>query len=299
MRLSVRCPSSLIHLFGSASFLILALAACGHSAKKGPVEKAEAPPTDFTIPKADPNALSEAQEASVEVLYEHAFKFLKQRRFQEAAGAFDAVEREHPYSIWARRSMLMSAYAHYQSNEYDEAISAADRFIELHPGNKDAPYAYYLKAMCNYEQVQDVARDQQKTIDAMNALQDVLRRFPETEYARDSQLKLDLTRDQLAGREMSVGRYYEHRHEYVAAIGRFRTVIEIYQTTSHVPEALHRLVESYYALRLDGEAQAAAAVLGYNYPGSDWYKDSYRLLTSHGLKPKEQPDSWLTKTIKR
>lgn len=270
-------------LLSLALVAALGLAGCGSS-------KPEHPATQ-------PNLT----EAPVEDLYDSAFKLLKEKRYDEAAVAFDEVERQHPYSIWARRAMLMSAFAYYQANKYDDAVNSADRFISLHPGNKDAPYAYYLKAICDYEQISDVARDQQKTLDAMGALQDVVRRFPSSEYARDAQLKLDFTRDQLAAKEMHVGRYYLKRGEYVAAIGRFRTVIETYQTTNHVPEALHRLTESYFALGLDDEAQASAAVLGYNYPNSPWFKDSYKLLTQHGLpapNTKVAPDSWIARSLK-
>lgn len=255
-----------------------------------------------TKPPERPANLPAVAEAPVEDLYDRAFKLLNQKRYPEAAAAFDEVERQHPYSIWARRAMLMSAFAYYQANKYDDAINATDRFIQLHPGNKDAAYAYYLKAICNYEQISDVARDQQKTLDSMAALQDVVRRFPGTDYARDAQLKLDFTRDQLAAKEMYVGRYYLKRGEYVAAISRFRTVIETYQTTNHVPEALHRLVEAYFALGLDNEAQAAAAVLGYNYSESQWYKDSYKLVTGRGLPApniKNAPDSWIARSLKR
>ena len=178
----------------------------------------------------------------------------------------------------------MSAYCYYQGNKYSEAILASDRFITLHPGNKDAPYAYYLKAVSLYEQIVDVGRDQRRTEQAMAALSDLIKRFPQTDYARDARLKLDLTRDHLAGKEMSIGRYYLKRGEQVAAITRFRTVIEKYQTTSHVPEALHRLVEAYLSLGVVKEAQTAAAVLGHNYPGSEWYEDSFNLLGEYGAQ---------------
>ena len=221
-------------------------------------------------------------EMPVEQIYDVAFKELQRRRYANAAAAFDEVERQHPYSIWARRSMLMSAYSYYQANKYDDAIESADRFLSLHPGNKDAPYAYYLKAICYYEQISDVGRDQDKTLQALTALQDVVRRYPVSEYARDAQLKIDLTRDHLAGKEMYVGRYYLRHGQYVAAINRFKSVIETYQTTSHVPEALERLTEAYFAVGLNDEAQASAAVLGYNFPDSEWYEDSYALLEERG-----------------
>jgi len=173
---------------------------------------------------------------------------------------------------------LMSAFSYYSDGQYDDAILAVDRFIQLHPGNRDVAYAYYLKALSYYEQITDVGRDQRNTEQALLALNEVIRRFPDSGYARDSRLKLDLTRDHLAGKEMEVGRYYLNRSNYLAAINRFKTVIEDYQTTTHVPEALHRLSEAYTALGIEPEAQANAAVLGHNFPGSDWYIDSYELV---------------------
>ncbi len=232
-----------------------------------------------------PRPRAEAQEVPVEQLYSDALTQLDKGNWVPCAQGFDEVERQHPYSVWARRAILMSAFCYYQANKYTDSIQAADRFITLHPGNKDAPYAYYLKAVSLYEQIVDVGRDQRRTEQAMAALSDLIRRFPQTDYARDARLKLDLTRDHLAGKEMSIGRYYLKRGEQVAAISRFRTVIEKYQTTSHVPEALHRLVEAYLQLGVIKEAQTAAAVLGNNYPGSDWYEDTYSMMAEYGTKP--------------
>jgi outer membrane protein assembly factor BamD len=231
-----------------------------------------------------PRPRAEVRETPVEQLYQDALVQLDRANWIPCAQAFDEVERQHPYSVWARRAILMSAFCYYQANKYTESIQAADRFITLHPGNKDAPYAYYLKAVSLYEQIVDVGRDQRRTEQAMAALGDLIRRFPQTDYARDARLKLDLTRDHLAGKEMSIGRYYLKRGEQVAAIGRFRSVIEKYQTTSHVPEALHRLVESYLSLGVIKEARAAAAVLGHNYPGSEWYEDTFALMQEYGQK---------------
>ncbi len=234
-------------------------------------------------------------ETPVETLYNQAVDEMNKRRYAQAALRFDEVERQHPYSIWARRAMLMSAYSYYESNRYDEAILAANRFISLHPGNRDVAYAYYIIAVSFYEQISDVGRDQKMTEDALKALEDVVRRFPNSEYARDARLKIDLTRDHLAGKEMSVGRWYLRRDQHVAAINRFQNVIANYQTTSHVPEALHRLTESYLALGVLPEAQASAAVLGHNFPGSKWYQDSYDMLTKRNLVPKEDEASWATR----
>lgn len=220
-----------------------------------------------------------AQE--VEQLYNVAHDFADRKRWRIAAIAFDEVERQHPYSVWARRAQLMSAYSHYMSRNYDDAILASDRFLQLHPGNVSAPYAYYLKAVSYYNQIVDVGRDQDLTFKARDALVELIRRYPESTYSQDARLKLDLTNDHLAGKEMNVGRYYLHREEYLAALGRFQHVANKYETSSHVPEALHRLVEVDLALGLVVDAEKNAAVLGTNYPGSKWYERSYKLLTKN------------------
>ena len=222
-------------------------------------------------------------ERPVELLYANATRDLERKRYDTAIAYFEEVERQHPYSAWARRSMLMKAFAYYQGNDYEEAITAVDQFLSLHPGNKDAGYAYYLKAMCFYERIRDVGRDQDFTNNAVAALTDVVRRYPDTEYARDARLKLDLTNDHLAGKEMYIGRFYLKQNKHIAAINRFKKVLTDYQTTSHVPEALHRLTEAYLELGIIDEARASAAVLGYNYPGSRWYEDSYKLFESRGI----------------
>ena len=218
-------------------------------------------------------------ERPVEELYNNAMNAVAVSEWDAAAAGFDEVERQHPYSVWATKAQLMAAYSYYQRNKYSEAISAAERFLQLHPGSRDAPYAYYLVAISHYEQITDVGRDQKITQQALNALEEVVRRYPTTEYARDARLKIDLTRDHLAGKEMTIGRYYLRQGQHIAAINRFKTVIEKYQTTTHVPEALHRLAESYMALGVVDEAQNVAAVLGFNYPGSEWYVDTYTMVT--------------------
>ncbi|MCY4479211.1 MAG: outer membrane protein assembly factor BamD [Rhodospirillales bacterium] len=233
-------------------------------------------------------------ERSVEELYNEAMDSLLNDDFDAAAAGFLEVERQHPYSVWATRAQIMSAFVYYQGNLYDEAIAAASRFVELHPGHRDAAYGYYLIAMSHYEQVSDVGRDQSTTGRALQALEEVARRFPGSVYARDARLKIDLARDHLAGKEMTVGRYYLRRGNPVAAIGRFRMVIENYQTTSHTPEALHRLTEAYLALGVPNEAQTSAAVLGHNYPGSRWYQHSYALLVDSDLKPEVDEESWIS-----
>ncbi|WP_142848723.1 outer membrane protein assembly factor BamD [Telmatospirillum sp. J64-1] len=230
-------------------------------------------------------------EQPVEQLYNQAMDYLENREFERAAKAFEEVERQHPYSLWATKAQLMGAYALYERSQYDEAIIALDRFIQLHPGNRDVDYAYYLKALSYYEQIADVGRDQKMTENALKTLQEVVDRFPNSQYARDARLKIDLARDHLAGKEMNVGRYYLRRGQYLAAINRFRNVVDHYQTTSHVPEALHRLIEAYTALGLEKEAMQAAAVLGHNYPGSEWYVDSYGLVTE-GEAPGAARTGW-------
>jgi len=237
-------------------------------------------------------------ERPIEQIYGDGWILINRQDWLNAGRQFDEVERQHPYSVWARRAVLMSAYCYYEGNRYDEAIDAAGRFIQLHPGNKDVPYAYYLKAVSLYEQIGDVERDQGKTEEALTALQDLIQRFPDTEYARDARLKVDLTRDHLAGREMTVGRFYLRQGEYVAAINRFHMVIDKYQTTTHAPEALERLTEAYLALGVVKEAQTSAAVLGYNYPGSRWYMDAYALLTENNIAPSENEESWISKAFR-
>ncbi|RCK19436.1 outer membrane protein assembly factor BamD [Thalassospira lucentensis] len=239
------------------------------------------------------NDAPEYVERPVSELYNSAQDLLDAKEYQKAAEAFDEVERQHPYSVWATKATLMSAYAYYQDNKYDDAISAIDRFISLHPANPDVPYAYYLKALSYYEQISDVGRDQQMTQDAMQALDDIIRRFPDSKYARDAKLKKDLTVDHLAGKEMSVGRYYQDRQEFLAAINRFKSVLDKYQTTTHVPEALARLTECYLALGLEGEAKRTASVLGHNFPGSEYYSDSYALLVDDDtIKAAQDDKSW-------
>ena len=222
-------------------------------------------------------------ERPVEELYNEAVDSVETEEYGQAADLFLEVERQHPYSIWATKAQLMSAFSYYSDGQYDDAILAVDRFIQLHPGNRDVGYAYYLKALSYYEQITDVGRDQRNTEQALVALEEIIRRFPDSGYARDARLKLDLTRDHLAGKEMDVGRYYHERENYLAAINRYKTVIENYQTTTHVPEALHRLSEAYVALGIEPEARANAAVLGFNFPGSEWYLDSYELVEGETL----------------
>ena len=217
----------------------------------------------------------------VDTLYLAAKDRLDRGRVKEAAALFDEVERQHPYSPWARRAQLMSAFSYYAARDYIKAIQAAQRFLSIHPGNKDAPYAYYLIAISQYEQISDVTRDQKATAQALASMSELVRRYPNTRYAADARLKLDLINDHLAGKEMTIGRAYQRQGKWLAASLRFRTVIAKYQTTSHCPEALYRLTESYLSLGLPDEALKAAAVLGRNYPGDAWYQRAFDLVQKY------------------
>lgn len=247
--------------FAALSALAL-LAACGGGSKN----------------KADTQYVAR----DVSTLYNAGKDRLDRGQYKMSAALFDEVERQHPYSPWARRAQLMSAFSYYMNRDYTESISAAQRFLSIHTGNKDAPYAYYLIALCYYEQIADVTRDQKITQQSLDALGELIRRYPDTRYAADARLKLDLVNDHLAGKEMEIGRFYQRRGQWLAATLRFRTVIDKYQTTTHTPEALERLVESYLSLGIPEEAKKAAAVLGANYPGTKWYERSYQLMQKHG-----------------
>jgi outer membrane protein assembly factor BamD len=217
----------------------------------------------------------------VNTLYRAAQDRLDRGQYGVAAALFDEVERQHPYSPWARRAQLMSSFSYYMDREYTPAIEAAQRFLSIHPGNKDAPYAYYLIGLSYYEQISDVTRDQKITQQAQNALGEVIRRYPDSRYAADARLKVDLVQDHLAGKEMEIGRFYQRSSNWLAASIRFREVTDKFQTTSHAPEALFRLTECYLALGVPEEAKKAAAVLGANYPGSRWYQEAYKLMKKH------------------
>ena len=261
--LSRRAPAAFI-LFAA----VLALSACASKPKKPDLAYVERP---------------------VELLYATGAEKMDQHQWSEATQYFDEVERQHPYSEWARRSILMEAFAHYEANQYEDAIAAADRFIQLYPGSPSAAYAYYLKSVCYFEQITDVGRDQAATEQALVNLREVSKRYPTSEYAVDAKVKIEMVQDQLAGKEMAVGRWYLRQGNPLAAIGRFKTVIDRYQTTSHTPEALYRLVEANLTLGLTDEAKRDGAVLGFNFPGDRWYGDAYALLTSKGLKPSLPP----------
>ena len=228
-------------------------------------------------------------DRSPEGIYAAGIDALQAQRYREAVELFDQLERDHPFSTWATNAKIMGAYGEYMRNRYTEAIGALDRFIQLHPAHRDIAYAYYLRALCLYEQINDSQRDQRTTEQAIAALQDVANRFPDTAYARDARLKIDLGRDHQAGHEMNIGRYYQRQRLYNAAIGRYRRVVENYQTTNHVPEALHRLTEIYLTLGLTEEARQTASVLGHNFPGNPWYQDSYGLLVEGAPRGPDAP----------
>jgi outer membrane protein assembly factor BamD len=236
-------------------------------------------------------------ERPAKELYNQARSAMEEGDYVEATKLYEEVERQHPYSKWATEAQLMAAFSSYKDSRYDEAIISLDRFIELHPGNDKIDYAYYLKALSYYEQITDVRRDQEMTKKALEAFNTLIRRFPGSQYVRDAKFKRDLTLDHLAGKEMEIGRYYLKRGHINAAINRFRTVIKEYQTTTHVPEALHRLVEAYMTLGLKDEARRVAVVLGHNYPGSRWYEASYKLFDKKTRKQLLEDRSWLDKTV--
>lgn len=261
--------------------------------RSGPTVRLAVPAFILLLAACNPPGVErEFVERPVENIYNEAIAELESGDYESSVRLFEEVERQHPYSVFAIKAQLMAAYASYADQEYDQAINALTRFIQLHPGNRDIAYAYYLRALSYYDQITDIRRDQQVTEQAVLNLEEVIRRFPDSDYARDADLKLDLARDHLAGKEMEVGRFYQQRQNHTAAVNRFQNVVDEYDTTTHVPEALHRLVESYVALGLLGEAQEVASVLGHNYPGSDWYINSFELLTGEEVElaaPIESP----------
>jgi outer membrane protein assembly factor BamD len=233
-------------------------------------------------------------------LYNEGLYLMNERHDPKAASKkFEEVDREHPYSDWARKSLLLSAYAYYQAGDFDNCIGTATRYVTLHPGSPDAAYAQYLIAASHYDQIPDISRDQGRTEKAIAALEEVVRKYPTSEYALAAKAKLEGARDQLAGKEMEIGRYYQEKRDYTAAINRFKRVVTQYQTTRHVEEALARLTECYLSIGIVGEAQTAAAVLGHNFPDSKWYKDAYNLVKSKGLEPSENQGSYISRAFKK
>jgi outer membrane protein assembly factor BamD len=218
---------------------------------------------------------------------------------KKAVEKFEEVDRQHPYSEWARKSLIMSAYAYYQAGSYDESVTASKRYIALHPGSPDAAYAQYLIGASYFDEIPDITRDQARTEKALAALDEVVRKYPTSEYAVSAKQKMEVARDQLAGKEMQIGRYNLEKRNYTGAINRFKMVMTKYQTTRHVEEALERLTEAYMSLGIVAEAQTAAAVLGHNFPDSEWYRHAYALVKNGGLEPAENKGSWISKAFKK
>jgi outer membrane protein assembly factor BamD len=271
----MRFKSGRVLAMAGALVLILLVAACSRS-REEPIET-----------------------RSAQQIYLDAEAMLADGQPRDAGELFGEVERLYPYSEWAKRSMLMSAFAYHEGAQYAESRAAAQRYLEFFPADVDAPYAQFLIALSYYDQITDIGRDQANTFEALQEMRDIIERYPDSEYATSAQMKFELALDHLAGKEMEVGRYYLSRGHYTAAINRFRVVVEDYQTTTHTPEALHRLVEAYLSLGLDNEAQTAAAILGHNFQGSRWYADSYVLLTGRGLRPEDVGNSWLNRTYRQ
>jgi outer membrane protein assembly factor BamD len=299
MVLSGNHPLRALRLLGIGT-VALALAGCSTASVIKDVFGNDSAPAASTSVGLTGGAMSPGTDAPgksdpVAELYNAGLEKLKSGSYKSAAKGFAEVERQHPYSKWATKALLMQAFAYYQSNKYDDAINAADRFITLHPGHKDTAYAYYLTAISQYEQISDVRRDQSRTQKALEALEEVSKRFPQSPYSADAAKKALLARDHLAAKEMEVGRYYLNKGSYLAGINRFKKVVTDYQTTSQVPEALYRLTEGYMALGVVSEAQTAAAVLGQNFPNSEWYKDAYTLVSSDGQQPVENKKSWISR----
>ena len=246
------------------------------------------------------NSNDQPPDEPAEKLYNEGVFLLNQKsEYKDAAKKFEEVERQHPYSEWARKALIMTAYASYEGRDYDEAVIAARRYVTLHPSSPDAAYAQFLIGSAYYDQIPDVSRDQARAERAIAALEEVSRKFPTTEYAVASKQKIAMARDQLAGKEMSIGRYYMNRKDFTGSINRFKIVVTQYQTTRHVEEALMRLTEAYMALGIVNEAQTAAAVLGHNFPDSRWYADAYRLVKTGGFEPTENKGSWISQAFKK
>lgn len=237
-------------------------------------------------------------EVPAERLYNEGLGRLEKRDFEGAAKKFTDLDKQYPYSDWSRRALIMTAYAHFEAQQYEDTINTARRYLQLHPSSQDAAYAQYLLAMSHFNQIPDVTRDQERADKALAALQELVDRYPKSEYVPDARFRIQITRDQLAGKEMEIGRFYLKRRNFTGAINRFRDVVSKYQTTRHAEEALARLTEAYMALGIVNEAQTAAAVLGHNFPDGQWYKDSYKLLQSGGLEPREDQGSWISRAFR-
>jgi outer membrane protein assembly factor BamD len=264
----------------------LALAGCDTLSSLNPFDKSEAYKPEIVA------------EVPAEQLYNDGLARLQNKDFSGAAKKFEDLDKQYPYSDWSRRALIMTAYANYEGGSYEDAITSSRRYLQLHPASQDAAYAQYLLAMSYYNQIPDVTRDQERSERAMASLQELVDRYPKSQYAADARQRLQVARDQIAAKEMEVGRFYLQKRNYTGAINRFRVVVAQYQTTRHVEEALQRLAEAYMAMGIVGEAQTAAAVLGHNFPDSPWYKDAYALLRSSGLEPRESGESWISRAFR-
>ena len=266
--------------------LSLGLAGCDTLSSMNPFDKSETYKPEI-VP-----------EVPAELLYNQGLARLQSSDYEGAAKKFGDLDKQYPYSEWSRKALIMTAYSHYEGQAWDDAIGASRRYLQLHPSSKDAAYAQYLMAVSHYNQIPDVSRDQERSERAVLALSELVERYPTSEYVADARYKLQVARDQLAGHQMEVGRFYLTKRNYTGAINRFREVVSKYQTTRHVEEALMRLTEAYYAVGIVNEAQTAAAVLGHNFPDSSWYKDAHTLLRSNGLEPREDTGSWISRALK-
>jgi len=238
-------------------------------------------------------------EEPADKLYNEGLYLLNNKKNpKDAAKKFEEVDRQHPYSEWARKALIMSAYAYYESGNYDDCINSARRYVTLHPGSPDAAYAQFLIGSSYFDQIPEISRDQERAEKAVQTLDEVVRKYPNSEYAVAAKRKIEMARDQLAGKEMEIGRYNLTQHNYIGAINRFKIVVTRYQTTRHVEEALLRLTEAYMSLGIIDEAQTSAAVLGHNFPDSRWYKDAFALMQSRGLEPSENKGSWISRAFK-
>jgi outer membrane protein assembly factor BamD len=268
----IRFAPSRLAQFGALFLLALplALGGCSHFLNSSPKPGTE-------------EAMDEANMPSAQVLYSQGLAEMQQGNYDRAVTKFNEIDANYPYSTWSTHAELLAGYAQYKNQDYDSAIASLSRYIALHPTDDEAAYAYYLKALCYYEQIDDVQRDQSATYESISALGDVITRYPDSAYARDARIKLRLADNRLAGHEMVIGRYYEKQHLYAAAIGRYQDVIQTFQTTTYIPEALERTTECYLDLGLTGAAQRTASVLAFNYPGSPWYQIAYNTLLEHNL----------------
>jgi outer membrane protein assembly factor BamD len=264
----------------------LALAGCDTIQSLNPFDKSETYKPEIVA------------NVPAEQVYNDGLARIQKRDYEGAAKKFNSLDRQYPFSEWARRGLIMETYANYEGGLYEEAITSAKRYLQSHPSTPDAAYAQYLMASAYYDQIPDITRDQEKSERAIAALQDLIQRYPQSEYVADAKKKIQVASDQLAGKEMEVGRFYLQKRNYSGAINRFRQVVSRYQTTRHVEEALERLTEAYMAMGIASEAQTAAAVLGHNFPDSPWYRDAYALLTKGGVEPREDSESWISKAFR-